>query len=271
MDSMDNSGEKIPDAARIYVRESQLVERIKEIEAMHSISKKELLKEYIELGKKYAKLLKQTIKMTHIGDSNHKKLYAANQKIAKQKEELTIAYQKLEMLARTDPLTGLSNRRDFIEKFRAEKNRFERKNMPFSLVLCDIDDFKSFNDRHGHDCGDFLLAKVAETIRSMVRKQDIVGRWGGEEFILLLPETPLAGGKKISEAIKRRVAREIYSFNNNQLSITMTFGVTEFNGSADIIPCIKEADVALYSGKQKGKNCVVTAKEKKRKKSNYCL
>lgn len=255
---------KEANAAQIYEQEFQLLEKIKKIQTGNAISYEELLKEYIALGEEYGKLLKQAIKITRVGDSNQKKLFLANEKIEKQKEELSKAYKKLDMLARIDPLTGLSNRRDFIEKFQAEKIRFERKGNPFSLVLCDIDDFKFFNDRYGHDCGDFLLENIARLIRSMVRKQDVVGRWGGEEFILLLPETPLQGGKKISEEIRKKVAKKSFSFNNHQLSITMTFGVSEFSGTTDIIPCIKEADEALYYGKRKGKNCVVLSNQKQR-------
>ena len=245
------------DTAQIYMQETQLLEKIKKAKKNEAISEIELRKEYITLVKEYEKLLKQTIKMTHVSDSNQKKLLLAKEKIERQTEELTIAYKKLEVLARTDPLTGLSNRRDFIDKFQAEKNRFERSGVPLSLVLCDIDDFKTFNDRFGHDCGDFLLKNIANLIRTMLRKQDVVGRWGGEEFILLLPETPLSGGRKLSEEIRKKVAKSAFSFNGNQLSTTLTFGVSEFNSAKDIIPCIKEADEALYAGKQKGKNRVV--------------
>ena len=261
MKSMKNREKNESDTARIYMQETQLLEKIKEIQTRKAISEIELRKDYITLVKEYEKLLKQTIKMTHISDSNHKKLFLAKEKIERQKEELSIAYKKLDVLARTDPLTGLSNRRDFIDKFQVEKIRFERNGIPLSLVLCDIDDFKTFNDRFGHDCGDFLLKNIANLIRSMLRKQDVVGRWGGEEFILLLPETPMHGGHKISEEIRKKIAKTAFSFNNHQLSTTLTFGVSEFNGSKDIIPSIKEADEALYAGKQKGKNCVVLSKK----------
>lgn len=262
---MRNKEKNISEAAQIYAQETRILEKIQEIQSLDSISFAELKKEYIALGERYNRLLKQVIKITHIGDSNQKKLFSAKEKIEKQKEELNIAYKKLDTLARIDPLTRLSNRRDFIEKFQSEKNRFERKGIPFTLILCDIDDFKSFNDRFGHDCGDFILENIAKTIRSMVRKQDIVGRWGGEEFILLLPETPLKGGEKVSEEIRKKIAKTILLFNQFKLSITMTFGLSEFARESDIIPCIKEADEALYAGKHKGKNCVVSAQKVRKK------
>jgi diguanylate cyclase (GGDEF)-like protein len=154
-------------------------------------------------------------------------------------------------------LTRLSNRRDFLEKFQHEKGRFDRNRKPFAVVLGDIDDFKSVNDQYGHDCGDFALVNISSLMKSMVRKQDIIGRWGGEEFILLLPESPLDGGKRVAEEIRKKIAANTFNFNGNKFSVTMTFGISEFNATSDIDTCIKKADEALYSGKQKGKNCVV--------------
>lgn len=256
---MKNKEKKISNTARIYERESQLLEKITQIQTDTFISKTELFKEFAELSNEYAKLLRQTIKITRIGDSNQRKLFLANEQIQKQKKELSIAYKKMEMLARTDPLTQLSNRRDFLEKFQHEIIRFERSGKPFSVVLGDIDDFKSFNDRYGHDCGDFVLVTTAQIFKSMIRKQDTVGRWGGEEFILLLPEAPLKGGEKVAEGIRKRIAKEAFSYKEHQLSITITFGVCEYNGVMDIDTCVKQADKALYAGKNRGKNCVVLA------------
>ncbi|MFC2140999.1 GGDEF domain-containing protein [Acidobacteriota bacterium] len=256
---MRNREKKISNTARIYERESQLLEKINQIQADDFISRAELSKEYVELSNEYAKLLRQTIKITRIGDSNQRKLFLANEQIEKQKKELSIAYKKMEMLARTDPLTQLSNRRDFLEKFQHEIIRFERSGKPFSVVLGDIDDFKSVNDRYGHDCGDLVLVAVAQIFKSMIRKQDTVGRWGGEEFILLLPEAPSKGGGTVAEGIRKRIAGEAFSYKEHQLSITITFGVCEYNSAMDIDTCVKRADEALYAGKHKGKNCVALA------------
>jgi diguanylate cyclase (GGDEF)-like protein len=254
---MKNDKEKkISDAAEIYIHEFQLLKRVNDIKNNPSLTLNELMSEYTKLGNEYSKLLKQTIKMTRVGDSNQKKLFQANEQIEKQKEKLSIAYKQVELLARTDSLTGLSNRRDFYEKFRDEIHRFERNGKSFSILLGDIDDFKSINDRYGHDCGDFVLTSISGIMRSMIRKQDIVARWGGEEFILLLPEAPLQGGIKVAESIRSRMEKEIFQFNNHELSITLTFGVSEYEGAIGIDACIKKADEGLLSGKQKGKNRV---------------
>ncbi|MDM8550918.1 diguanylate cyclase [Desulfobacterales bacterium HSG2] len=185
-------------------------------------------------------------------------LKVAYRELKKTNEELLKSQRKLELAAKTDTLTKLSNRRDIIEKIENERIRFERSGKPFSLVLCDIDNFKVFNDKHGHDCGDFVLVSVAEMMRGKVRKQDGVARWGGEEFLLLLPETDLEGGRILAESLREKISCNYYKYDNHNLRITMTFGVSSFSECVmNIEQCIKMADEALYEGKKRGKNCVV--------------
>ena len=262
---------KLSNTAQIYEREFQFLEMLKGIEANGPISKEELLSRYLVLGKEYKKLLKKTIKMTTIGDATQKKLLMANEQIQKQQQQLSKAYKKMETLARTDPLTKLSNRRDYLEKFNLELNRFERNKIPFSVVLCDIDDFKLVNDEYGHDCGDFVLVGISELMTSTVRKQDVVGRWGGEEFILLLPETSIAGGNRVAEGIRKNLEDKTFFFNGKEIAVTMTFGASQYDGTMDIDACIKKADEALYSGKRAGKNRVHSAllPENKKNKSTF--
>ncbi|MCK4796958.1 MAG: GGDEF domain-containing protein, partial [Spirochaetes bacterium] len=123
----------------------------------------------------------------------------------------------------------------------------------------DIDDFKKFNDTYGHDCGDFILVSIANTIKSILREQDNVARWGGEEFLLLLPDSNMEGAKITSEKIREKIASTPYYYNDIKLEVTMTFGVSVFdNDSIDIDYYIAKADKALYKGKKSGKNCVVS-------------
>jgi len=253
-----DKAKKESDTAHIYEREMQLLQRIKDSQEYSTLSRDEVLKSYFALADEYGKLLKQAIKITRIGDANQRKLFQANEKIQKQKEELSIAYSKLDLIARTDPLTSLSNRRDFLERFQNEVYRFQRNWKSFSLLICDIDDFKTINDQFGHDCGDFILVAIAKLMRTMVRKIDIIARWGGEEFIFLLPESPLTGGEIVAEGIRKRIAEESFYYKDHRINVTVTFGVSEYDGRDDVDWYIKKADEALYSGKSKGKNCVVT-------------
>ncbi len=117
---------------------------------------------------------------------------------------------------------------------------------------------KFFNDKHGHDCGDFVLTTVSKMMRSSIREQDFLARWGGEEFLFLFPDTNCDGGKIIAEKIRKLIACSKYEYKDLKLSITMTFGVSCFSAT-DIKTCIKSADTALYEGKESGKNCVIMA------------
>lgn len=256
---MNNRDRRNAEVALIYENEFVLLDQIKKIQSQPSLSREELSTHYSNLVAEYERLLKRTVKITRVGDSNQRKLLAANELIEQQKDELSLAYQQLDLISREDPLTKLSNRRDFIEKFQDEIHRFERKRGPFSIVMGDIDDFKKINDQHGHDCGDFVLVKVSELMRAAVRKLDCVARWGGEEFILMLPGTPLEGAIKVSEDIRERIQNSRFSFKDIPLSITITFGVCAFEWGMDMYSCIACADKALYKGKHQGKNRVIEA------------
>lgn len=257
---MGKKGENIFNTSLIFSSEFDQLRQIKEILSNKNLPKDDIIRQYLLLGKQFEQLLKKTIKLTKIGDTYQKKLLKANESIQKQNKELIEMHKQLKLIARTDPLTDLSNRRYMMEKILYEKNRFERNSRSFAIVLVDIDNFKLFNDQYGHDCGDFILVTLAKLMMSMVRKQDSISRWGGEEFLFLLPETDINGGKIISERIREKIAHSSYVFNGQKLSITMTFGVSVYDDiEMDIEEVIKKADIALYKGKKIGKNCVIIA------------
>lgn len=180
-------------------------------------------------------------------------------------EKLKEAYEQIKILALTDPLTKLSNRRDIFEKINMEVTRYKRSNKEFSMIICDIDFFKKFNDKYGHECGDFVLVTVANQIRELLREQDHVARWGGEEFLMVLPETNLEGATIVAEKIREKIASSVHNFKETDISVTMTFGVTEYNPDINVDVCIDQADKALYVGKEAGRNQVVPFSEKIKK------
>ncbi len=182
--------------------------------------------------------------------------YNTNKQLEKTNIELHEAIVILQRLSKTDPLTELSNRRDMIEKMENEQNRFARSGKVFSIIMTDIDDFKEVNDKFGHDGGDFILKSLAQLMRYSIREQDTVGRWGGEEFLLLLPETDIDGAKSLAEKIRKNISVTPFVFADLEISVTMTFGIASYNKTMRIDDCIKKSDEALYHGKQKGKNCV---------------
>jgi two-component system, cell cycle response regulator len=184
-------------------------------------------------------------------------LTQANKVISEKNIQLSDTMKQLEIAARTDPLTELFNRRRIIELIEIEAIRYARSKKIFSIAIGDIDLFKNINDNYGHDGGDFVLKTIADKITAMIRKQDSASRWGGEEFLILLPETDIKGANNLTEKVRKKIAScELASININ-LNVTMTFGIAEYDAGSSIDSTIKKADIALYEGKNKGRNCVV--------------
>jgi len=175
----------------------------------------------------------------------------------KAKEEIIRAYKKMDVLAHTDHLTQLSNRLDMMEKLNYECSRFERSAVQFSIAIGDVDGFKEINDTYGHQAGDMVLTNIAQLLKESTRKQDIVGRWGGEEFILMYPKTNLQGALIVTEKIRKSIDDAEFEYDGKKIHATITFGVATYDKKMDIDECIKIADEALYKGKKRGKNCVV--------------
>lgn len=191
--------------------------------------------------------------------AQQKALALQNDELLKKNVLVTEQAKKLELLATKDFLTGLSNRRDFLERAGQEEKRFKRIGRPFSLILLDIDHFKKVNDTFGHACGDKVLINVSRTLEDSLRAQDILARWGGEEFICLLPETGGDGVKSAAEKIRTDLKSHGHACSDGDVSITVTLGVCVYDGSCTIAECIRRADDALYKGKNRGRNQVVFA------------
>lgn len=179
--------------------------------------------------------------------------------ITRQREKLEAQKRELERLAMTDYLTQLPNRRAFQETAEKECARAGRSGKPFSLLLADIDHFKKVNDTHGHDGGDVILRDLATLLRGALRKSDHLARWGGEEFIALLPETGLEGALSVADQLRRLAAEATIALAGAAVTITITIGVSECCKEATLHECIRAADDALYRGKTGGRDQVVSA------------
>lgn len=166
------------------------------------------------------------------------------------------AQKALEEAAMTDPLTGVLNRRGMMTHLQHQVARNKRNHVPFTILMVDLDHFKSVNDAHGHETGDLVLRKTATRLTSSIRGQDIVSRWGGEEFLILLPETAAEGGSVVAEKIRQRIADEPFLWDGKTLSLTVSIGVAAFEKSTSIDECIRRADVSLYNAKRAGRNRV---------------
>ncbi len=160
----------------------------------------------------------------------------------------------LEYQANHDQLTGLFNRQKFNEIFKKEIKREKRYNNNLSLIIFDIDNFKNFNDDFGHNVGDEVLKIISKVLLENIREHDSVARWGGEEFLVLLPQTDELGAKNVAEKIRKAI--ESYKRDDIPRQITASFGVTRFKQDDNETSVLKKADDALYKAKKEGKNRV---------------
>lgn len=208
----------------------------------------ELFKNRAQL-KEYLKILKYT----------NVELHSANQLVINANDKLHDAIERAEVLSRRDYLTGLYNRLYMMERIHDEISRFNRSGKHFGIIIGDIDNLKRINETYGQECGDHVLQEIAQAMQREIRAQDSLGRWGGEEFILVLPETGVCGAAVAAEKIRAAVAENPISYNDDQIPVTMTFGVYYYDGYVSIDQAISRADSALMEGKEKGKNAVVMA------------
>jgi diguanylate cyclase (GGDEF)-like protein len=166
--------------------------------------------------------------------------------------------EQLERLATIDSMTGLYNRRHFLDQADAEWSRFQRHQRPLSMLMIDIDHFKQVNDRYGHAVGDETLIAVAQACAGGKRQSDIVGRLGGEEFAILLPETELAQAAIVADRLRAAIAGQVVTAHKVQFKVTASIAIAAASVSMSGIDALmRAADQALYQAKAKGRNCVV--------------
>jgi diguanylate cyclase len=142
-----------------------------------------------------------------------------------------------------------------------ESKRTNRTKREFSICMCDVDDFKQINDKYGHDMGDLVLQELSEVFQKNIRVTDAVGRWGGEEFLFLLPETPVQGAQLWMERVRQAVMAHRIIKGDLEINVTITLGATSFEPEDSLEKVIKQADLALYAGKKSGKNIAVEYKK----------
>ncbi|GAB6064462.1 GGDEF domain-containing protein [Deferrisoma palaeochoriense] len=155
-----------------------------------------------------------------------------------------------------DPLTGCFNRLAYEERVRAEEARWRRYGSPLSVIVLDVDKFKGINDRFGHRAGDKVLRAIAQIAGSQIREVDFFGRYGGEEFVVLLPETPLEAAVKVAEKIRRSVEAFRFHARGEPVPITVSCGVAQFRPGDTAASAFQRADEALYRAKEGGRNRV---------------
>lgn len=161
-----------------------------------------------------------------------------------------------------DGLTGCFNRAHSLEIIDAELRRARRNQLPVSMIMFDLDHFKDVNDRYGHLCGDAVLNAVGRRMKEVLRGSDLKCRWGGEEFLVLLPETPLHGARRVADTLRREIADRPIPWAGEALTVTASFGLAQtLPGEVNVEAVIARADQALYRAKDDGRNCVRIAAE----------
>lgn len=172
----------------------------------------------------------------------------------KARNELLILAETHRHAAQTDELTGLANRRDMHNRLTTEFARYQRSGHHFSIALIDLDLFKQINDQFGHDAGDEALREFAGLMKTVIRQADVAARWGGEEFLVLLPDTSLLQALSLAERLRSEVSRHSFRFRDQVLPVTISAGVCSIAKARSLNDLLKQADLHLYNAKESGRN-----------------
>jgi len=185
----------------------------------------------------------------------------AGRRILELERDLTEARDKLQFQATHDPLTGTWNRAAITEMLQHELARAAREEIPVSVIMTDIDHFKRVNDEHGHLAGDAVLREVVRRMQTAIRVYDEVGRYGGEEFLVVTPNNPAAAASEIAERIRALIEKTPFDISGGLVPVTASFGVAGKDGGIEVEAntLIGAADAALYRAKEEGRNRVVAA------------
>ncbi|TFV92222.1 diguanylate cyclase [Oxalobacteraceae bacterium OM1] len=174
-------------------------------------------------------------------------------------QELENQLQEMSELVKEDQLTGSLNRRGLDDVFEREVARAERKASPLCIALLDLDDFKRLNDTYGHSAGDEALIHLVRVVKDTLRTMDVIGRFGGEEFLVVMPDTPLDDATRTVVRLQRELTKRIFMYEQQKLLVTFSAGVALRQPGEDQAALIKRADAALYRAKREGKNRVIAA------------
>lgn len=166
------------------------------------------------------------------------------------------AYEDLERLSVTDKLTGLYNRSRLDTILNDELVRHDRTGLPLVVILCDVDHFKRINDEHGHLVGDEVLKDIATFLATQCRQSDACGRWGGEEFLIICPNTEIADGIRLVERIQQASHEQLFAHN---IKVTLSYGIAELATDGEAEQLMARADQALYLAKRQGRDCYIIA------------
>lgn len=240
-----------PTMKKVFKHEFIALDKYQLISEDLNLSEDEWRKNYQMLLESYRLLLQNTTKITVIGDINQKKLFEAFEELERQK---AILYQSSIL----DYLTQVYNRSHIMQIFDDAFAQNKRYQHIFSCILLDIDDFKVINDTYGHLTGDLVIKETARQISCQLRETDSFGRYGGEEFLIVLPNTNAAEAMQVAEKIRTTVAETTIGEQNLRVTISLGVSDTLIDPSKSQDEMLHKVDLALYKAKENGKNCTVT-------------
>ncbi len=226
--------------------EPYLRKREEEVRGDPQLAGTALAEDFLDLVPRYLKMVRRLEKISRISDGFQAQLKVLN--------------ATLQEASRTDPLTGLANRRGAQESLLVEIKRAQRNGGGLVLVMADLDRFKRVNDTYGHAVGDLFLRHCAGLFRDNLRSYDVCARWGGEEFLLLLPEATLVEGVAVAEKLRARLEATPFRLGEDLLPVTASFGVARHQAGETAEDTVAAADRALYEAKRGGRNRVVAGK-----------
>jgi diguanylate cyclase len=213
-------------------------------------------------GTELLALLKEAIRHEHTVVQDYRVLQVEVGALRIERDELAVALRQTEALSLTDELTGLPNRRAFVQRLDQELSRSQRTGQPLAMVLLDIDNFKSINDRHGHYVGDMILRCYAQSMVREFRQHDLLARYGGEEFVLLLPETLIDNARNAMEKLGRRIRCEPLDAGGTFIDLpTFSAGIACLRSGESATALIDRADQSLYLAKRLGRNRIETEEQ----------
>jgi len=235
----------------LFAQEEAVIEQAEEI-----IGKLEDVGEGVRaLARAYRQSYRETQRLVRLSDRMQDELRRLNAKLETEVAAREDLAGRLAELAATDDLTGALTRRRLTELIEHERRRCGREGKPLSLTMVDIDHFKRINDRFGHAAGDFALKEFVARLRHELRDSDAIGRMGGEEFAILLPESGLRQSEAVAERLRVAVSARPIHWMEHTFTLTATFGVAEMSGPDDTIDSVlSRADKALYAGKRAGRD-----------------
>ncbi len=196
-------------------------------------------------------VLKSVAQIMQVNERLQNRLREAEERLQQQSRQIEAQVNE----ARTDPLTGLPNRRAFNDELTRRLAEWQRKGNSFCLIMIDIDHFKRLNDQYGHPAGDSVLHEVADVLTSTLREMDMTARLGGEEFAVILPSTEVHEGHRATERARLAIASHRFHVEESKLSATVSLGLALVEGHDDAVSLMKRADDALYAAKHGGRNC----------------